>query len=233
MALRAVSQPTPPARSPERERLAEMIERVREVSARRAATHAALQQAERAVWDANAAVERAEAAIEDSKAATAKYLIEVAGGNSVDPPQSTRAARDRLVDAEDQRDAARAARDQLQRQRDGVDNLDLYRMQLRENAGRVLAVEWQSKADALVTEITTTFPDLIEKAELVRRLSDVGLFGAARNSLRQLVGPAGAVARLSDTDLMPGSDAARARGAATFAAMMDALTNDPDAALPP
>ena len=233
MALRSVQSAPTSARSPERQALAAAIERVHEVTAKRTAPHAALQQAERSVWDANAAVERAEAAITESKEAQAQHLIEVASGNAGDPPKSTRQARNDLQDAEDARDACRAARDALQRQRAGGDNLDIYNMQLRESAAAVLQSEWQSKADALVTEIVTVFPDLIEKSETVRRLSDVGLFASARNSLRQLVGPVGAVARLSDADLMPGSEAARARGAAKFQSMLDGLINDPDMVLPP
>jgi hypothetical protein len=230
VALRAVS-PTP-SRSPERERLAEMIERARAADARRAALARALQTAERAVLTANATVETAQAGIEEAKNATSAHLVAVASGATDDPPKTIREARDRLQDAEDARDAAQSARAALRTQQAAGDNLDIYRMQLREAAAAVLKSEWQGKADAMVSEITTTLDRSIEQAELVRRLADSGLFPTARNSRNQIVGEVGHVCRLSDQELIPDADKARARGAAKFAAMMDALTADADAALP-
>lgn len=143
-----------------------------------------------------------------------------------------REARNRLQDAIDQRDAAQEARDTLRAQQPADHDSDLRRIRLREAAGAVLQAEFQPRADAMVTEITTTLDRLIEQAELVRRLTDVGLFKSARNSMWHVVDSVGAVCRLPDASLIPDSDQHRAAGAARFKAMFEALQADPDAPLP-
>jgi hypothetical protein len=222
----------PPPRSAERQALAEMIERERAAAARQTTTAAALENAERAVWAANAAFEAAEAAVTEAKEAATQHVLAVAAGDEGTPPRTIRQARDALQDAEDARDTARAVRDELRKRHAEGYNLDTYRWQVREAAARVLAAEWEDRAGVLVTEVVTTLPRLIETAELVRRLGDAGLFASARNSLRQLVGPVGACCKLSELALTDDAEAARARGAARFAVMMDALLADADAPLP-
>jgi hypothetical protein len=227
---------SPPPRSPERQKLAEVIERLQAASKQRTALATALQTAEAAVLAANAAVTEAEGGIEAAMEATSAHLVAVAAGNdAADPPRTLRQARIALQDAEDQRDELRRQRDALRRQRDAddqLDHLEIYKMQLREAAAAVLKSEWQGKGDTLVTEITTALPALIEQAELVRRLADTGLFPSARNSLNHIVGPVGVACRLPDADLIPDADKARAAGAARFKQMFEVLQLDPDAPLP-
>ena len=231
MALRATAKPPP--QSPEREMLAEAIEQARAATARREALARALQSAEAAVLNANGAVADAEAGVETARADAAGFLVATAAGNAGDPPRTIRQARDRLQDCTDALDTARAARDELRRQQAADDGKPaLFQMRLREAVAAVLKSEWQPRADAMVAEINEALAVVLEKAELVRLLADVGLFPGARNSLSQIVGPVGAVSRLPVSGLIPGSEPARARGAARFRAMFDAPQADADAPLP-
>jgi hypothetical protein len=230
MALTVLSKP--PARSAERVRLAEMIEQLRDETAQRAALTSALVTADTSVRRCTAAVEDAEADVAQSKADAAQFLVDTAAGHAGDTPRSTRQARDHLQDCQDALDAAREARDELRKRQATADKVDIFRMQMHEAVGGVLRSEFQTRADAMVTEITSTLMRLVEQSEFVRRLADAGMFESARNNLRQIVGPPGVACRLSDLDIMDGSDQARAAGAAKFRSMFDSLLADPDAKLP-
>jgi hypothetical protein len=219
----------PPARSAERERLAEAIEQLRAARARHATLEAALARAERAVIDGHGRIAEATDAVEATQKAVADHWID--GADDV-PPPNVREARARLADVEDACAAARSGRDELKRRLAEGSNIELYRLQQRNAAEAVLRAELQGRADVVADEIARTFITGVEQAELVRRLAErAGLFPTARNSLNQVTGVIGPIGRLAQADILPGSAQARARGAARYEAMVDALVNDADAVL--
>jgi DNA repair exonuclease SbcCD ATPase subunit len=221
MALTALRR-APPARSPQREALAQAIERLRDATAQRAALATALQSAEAEVRRANAAVAAGEAGVEEAKAATSAHMVSVASGTAGDPPRTIRQARNALQDAEDQREAARAARDQLKALQAEPSAIDVLRMNLSDAIDRVLVAEASAQARAVVEAAYEARERLARATLLTQFLDHRGLF--EKNSVN-------GITLLSQYPISESWDADRQSATATWRAAIERLAGDADAVL--
>lgn len=221
MALRAVATP-PPGRSPERVALADAVEQSRAATARRTALTSALVAADTAVRKAAAQVEDAEADVEKSKADAADHLLAVASGRAGDAPRTTRAARDKLQDAQDELDAHRSARDELRRQTAEPDPAPFYQLGVTAAIDAVLKAEAAQQARAVVDQANKARAELVRSVLLVQFLDARNLVD--RNSLNGLT-------LLSQYPLSDNYERDRTAATARWRETVEALANDPDAVL--
>jgi len=106
----------PPSRSPEREALAEAIERRDAIAAHLARLNAALEQSEGSLYGDGGvmrAVERAETQLEEAKANESRHLAAVATGEASENANPIKAAELALTEAQAKLDHMRKTRDAL------------------------------------------------------------------------------------------------------------------------
>jgi len=151
-----------PERSPERARLAELIERRDDFAATAAALKAAIPRADDQVFAARRALEAAEDGVPAAKAAAAAHLVALAVGEAGDAPPTVEAARRATALAEDGLDVAKVARDTLrQRLTETEFSLSMAKSKA-EDAARVVLSQSPAVA-ALVAEVTELQRSLVDK----------------------------------------------------------------------
>ena len=227
--------------SPERAALAAAIAVHVDLQARRAATSAAMQTADSAIWDARRRLDAAPELVERAKANAAQHLADVARGVPGMPPQSIREARNAVTDAENDLDAAKAARDALRAQMEELDgHAYLVKGAVERAALAVIGAEAADAARAMAADLVRLQREMLATGQAVEWLIRTakalpigekpgGMFGRAVDDATRY-----AISRLHTN---PDSwDTSRPRtmgdGAAPWVAAFAALQVDATAPLP-
>jgi hypothetical protein len=175
--LKQAAATEPPAISPERTGLADLIEASKAASANRAALDSAYQTAEIAVFAARHALEAAEEAVEQAKSDAATFLTAVALGTAGERPATIKQARTAMQDAQDTLDASISARDLLRAQMAQGDAAPGFAlMQLKDAAAAVIRSEAPAAAANLVNEVAKLQAQLAEKGSALEWLSQADVF---------------------------------------------------------
>lgn len=209
--LRIATAEESPRRTPEREALAEAVERHAEIVRRLAAIEAAQQTARSEHYAASAAADAAPAAIERAKGDVARHLTDVAMGTAGPAPKSVQHFRAKAQEAQDARDAAQSARDALAEQhRAEADSLVVARLNLDSRIKAVIAAE--APVEKLVANYRAAHREFATRQRVLEWLEGRGAI------------PRDVFWRRDRGDLLD--------GAAPWEAAVTALATDPDAPLP-
>ncbi|HZL39653.1 MAG TPA: hypothetical protein VFC45_05155 [Pseudolabrys sp.] len=170
--LKTVSQ----SRSPEREALAEAVERRDAIAAHLARLKTALEQSESSLYgDGGAlrAVDRAEAQLKEAKADEARYLAAVALGEATEDTNPIKAAERALAESNAQLDRARKTRDALTAEaNDATSELDRAKRKIDDAVREVFASEAGPTIDATLREAAALQEQLGAKRLFLKFLKD-------------------------------------------------------------
>jgi 3-dehydroquinate synthetase len=161
----------PPGRTPEREQLAEAIERHVEAQRQLAANESAQAATQEAIYAARHAVEQTAAAIEEAKKNAATHLTAVAMGTAGAAPLSLKQTRLAAQDAEDALEAAKSANAALEEQHKAAEReLQYASLDLDKCVRDVIRLETGAAVSELLKQAETAQADLINRRVVLRHL---------------------------------------------------------------